>query len=287
MDGAFSGQDATTYSNPNHPVWNSVLSNLTAAGVSTNQVQVVWLKEALAQTSQSFPQHALTLQSNLESIVINIKAKFPYAGIVFVGSRARSYADPGQSHPAEPVAFESGFATKWMIEKQIRGDASLRFTGTNPPAPYLAWGPYFWIDGLKTRSDGMIWECSDLVNDQTHPSTTGVTKVSGQLLAFFKTDPTSTPWYLRANGTNPPTCTVTGPSLVTVGNSAQFIANTTGSIREVVWNFDDGDCFYSTNTPVVFTHSKWFRVPGAYKLRATVTDNNNNTATGSLTVTVP
>ena len=142
VDGAVSGQDASTYANPNHPVWNTVSNNLFLAGVSSNQVQVVWLKQAAGQTSESFPQHALTLQSNLESIVLNIKAKFTNTQIVYVSSRARSYAVAGQSHPPEPVPFESGFATKWMIEKQISGNPKLRFTGANPPAPYLAWGPY-------------------------------------------------------------------------------------------------------------------------------------------------
>lgn len=39
----------------------------------------------------------------------------------------------------------------------------------------------------------------DMVADFTHPSLDGVTKVADQLLAFFKTDPLATPWFLSAN----------------------------------------------------------------------------------------
>lgn len=60
------------------------------------------------------------------------------------------------------------------------------------------WGPYLWADGLTPRSDGLIWNCSDLNADGTHPSASGVNKVSDLLMAYFTQSPYSRPWFLAA-----------------------------------------------------------------------------------------
>jgi PKD domain len=187
----------------------------------------------------------------------------------------------------EPYAYETGFGIKWMIQRQINGDPSLRFSGPNAVAPYLCWGPYFWIDGQNRRSDGAIWNCGDLISDFTHPSSSGVYKVSSQLLAFFKTDPTSTPWYLKKTVVGQqPRVTLNGPTTVRAGTRVQFSAlanDPDGQIQEFVWSFDDGDYIWSTNNSSAV---KTFFVPGTYRVRVTVTDNDGNTATGTLTTTV-
>ncbi len=65
-------------------------------------------------------------------------------------------------------------------------------------APWLAWGPYLWADGLKGRRDGkVVWERDDLGPDGTYPSAKGQDKVARLLMDFLKNDPTSTPWFLR------------------------------------------------------------------------------------------
>jgi hypothetical protein len=48
------------------------------------------------------------------------------------------------------------------------------------------------------RGDGLTWLCSDLESDFTHPSPDGECRRSQkQLLAFFKTDSITLPWYLK------------------------------------------------------------------------------------------
>jgi hypothetical protein len=64
-------------------------------------------------------------------------------------------------------------------------------------APWMAWGPYYWANGMLPSSDGLVWTCQDLQNDGTHPSDpVGRIKVSIQLLNFLKTDDTSSIWFL-------------------------------------------------------------------------------------------
>jgi PKD domain-containing protein len=123
--------------------------------------------------------------------------------------------------------------------------------------------------------------------DFTHPSLSGVYKVASQLLAFFKTDPTATPWYLKRTTVGQrPRVTLKGPTMIAAGRSVQFSAladDPDGQIREIAWSFDDGDYIWSTNnsSPV-----KTFFVPGTYTIRVIVTDYYGNTATGTLTTTV-
>ena len=65
-------------------------------------------------------------------------------------------------------------------------------------APWLAWGPYFWADGVKSRSDGLQWLKEDLQNnDHTHPGPKGREKISAMLLDFVKTDPTARVWFVK------------------------------------------------------------------------------------------
>jgi hypothetical protein len=77
--------------------------------------------------------------------------------------------------------------------KQINGDPSLNYDPGRGQvvAPWLAWGPYLWIDGLNPRSDGMICTSADLKKDSVHPSLSGRQKVVDQLNAFLKIDKTA------------------------------------------------------------------------------------------------
>ncbi len=70
----------------------------------------------------------------------------------------------------------------------------------NGVVPSLAWGPYTWADGLNPRSDGLTWERSDFVNDGTHPSQSGETKVGNMLLDFCSNSEFTQPWFVALLG---------------------------------------------------------------------------------------
>jgi hypothetical protein len=289
VDGAQGGQPSTSWTNRNSSTWNNVHTRLANAGVNSNQVQVLWMKQARKGPPNNFPTHAQLLQADLEQIMRNAKFHFPNLKIAYVSSRTRCYSvgSPESTLNPEPQAFESAFSVKWMIEKQINGDTNLNFNPAQGAvvAPLILWGPYLWADGTVGRSDGFIWRCNDLETDLTHPNTNGTAKVGAQLLAFFKTDPTATPWFLKNTVIGqPPTCTISaevthGVAPLTVNFSADA-SDADGTIRDYQWTFDDGT--FATNA----NPTKIFKTPGTYTARVTATDNDGNTVMRSVTISV-
>jgi PKD domain len=293
VDGAISGEDAAQWTNVDAPDWTTVITQrLPASGVTTNQVQAIWLKQAVAGPLNhfgAFPLHAQALQNMLATIVRNASFHYPNLKLVYLSCRTRAYTDtPPTAQNPEPFAFETGFADKWVIEDQITGQNNLNFNPSNGPvvAPWIAWGPYIWADGLNPRSDGFIWNCDDVrQNDFTHPASNGVFKVATHLLAFFKTDPTTTPWFLRKTIVGqPPNCAPTASATAgVIPLTVNFAANASdpdGSIHDIYWTFDDGT--FSTNA----NPTKIFKSAGTHVARVTVTDNDGNPVIRSLPITV-
>jgi len=200
VDGAQGGQTASIIANPAAAFWSVIDQRLQAAGVTRQQVQVAWVKEADAGPTSGFPTYAMTLSTELEKIVKILKSFYPNIRIAYLSSRIYAGYATTTLNP-EPYAYESAFSVKWLIEKQIRGDTSLAYSVPFLRAPWLSWGPYLWADGLTPRSDGLIWLATDFQPDGTHPSPNGQKRVASLLLSFFKTDPTSIPWFLKAGAT--------------------------------------------------------------------------------------
>jgi len=197
VNGALGGRTADFWVDPASMTWDQVDIALGRADVSPLQVQVAWVKQTLVQGGE-FPGKALELQDALEAIVHNLLSHYPNLRIVFLSSRTRSFTyDRGLS--PEPVAFETGFAVKWLIEAQINGDPDLNYDPARGEvrAPFLSWGPYLWIDGPNPRSDGLTWTPEDLAEDCTHPSSTGLDKVGRMMLDFFTADALAIPWFLE------------------------------------------------------------------------------------------
>ena len=89
---------------------------------------------------------------------------------------------------------------KWTIEEQLGGNPLLRFDGTAPPAPWIAWGPYLWADGDTPRSDGFTWPCDMVASDFVHPFYTGQAEVASRLMDFFMSEPTAQRWFRAPQG---------------------------------------------------------------------------------------
>jgi hypothetical protein len=159
--------------------------NLADAGVTPDQVQAVWMNEAIADENQPFPADSQQLQQDLQGIITVLTTHFPNLRVVYLSSRIYAGYATTPLNP-EPFAYESGFAVKWTVAGRM----------TDPTArPWVAWGPYMWADGLDARSDGLTWACSDFEPDGTHPSPQGVGKVASMMLKFFTTDPTTRTWF--------------------------------------------------------------------------------------------
>lgn len=197
VDGAVGGQGINEINNPAATYWNSVDTRLNTAGLSASQVQVIWFKEAEKTPSDtSFITYPDALKQKFNSVMQILKSKFPNLKLCYLSSRIYGGYAATKENP-EPYAWYSGWTVKRLIADQISGDASLRYSGSNPSAAWLSWGPYTWANGSTPRSDGLVWLRSDFEADGTHPNMQGRQKVAQMLLQFFSTDETTKPWFLK------------------------------------------------------------------------------------------
>jgi Putative Ig domain len=180
--------------------WQAMLNDyLPNAGVTAKQVVAVWFMDVDGGMSGTFPGDMTTLQTQMETIAQMMLTYFPNLKIAYASSiYYTGYSNGVKNLSNEPWTYESGFAVKNMIQDQLNGNSNLNFDPSKGAivAPWMAWGPYLWANGMLPRSDGTVWACNDLQNDGTHPSTGAKVKVAQQLLNFLKTDETSAPWFL-------------------------------------------------------------------------------------------
>ena len=193
VDGAQGGQTANVWANPGSlSPWDVLDQRLKRAGVTAQQVQVAWIKQAIPAPEYlgAFPKHAEVLKGHMVGLLDQLRKRFPNVRIAYLSSRI--YAGYARTHlNPEPYAYESAFLVRWLIQDQIKGEEHL------PKSPLLLWGPYLWADGEKGRkSDDLVWKPEDLGPDGTHPSPSGQRKVAELLLKFMKTDPTAKGWFM-------------------------------------------------------------------------------------------
>jgi hypothetical protein len=202
VNGAQGGMTAAMTQSLDRPsgqkYWAEIDRRLKTAGATRTQVQAVWIKQADAGPNQGFPKYARTLQGELANIVRLLHGRFPNLKLVYLSPRTYGGYAKTRLNP-EPYAYESGFSVKWLIERQIEGDADLNYDPAKGEvkAPWLSWGPYLWANGSKPRADRFSYEERDFAADGTHESPSGQRKVGKLLLDFFKTDTTTKGWFVK------------------------------------------------------------------------------------------
>jgi hypothetical protein len=210
FNGARAGQTVTYW----YGAWGAenyvkIDSTLGARGLSPQQVQAAWVmlirhpSEPPPRVDKTLPDpnaNAYVLVSDLGRALRAMRSEWPNLQLAFLDSYIYSYEGPG-GVTTEPLAYESGFAVKWLIEAQIE---QLRTGAVDPIAgdlslgavPWLAWGPYLWADGSTPRSDGLTWPQSEY-KDARHLNKFGREKAAGMLLDFFKSSAFTQCWFLR------------------------------------------------------------------------------------------
>jgi hypothetical protein len=170
--------------------YDRIAGMMTTRGISPNQVQIAWLKEANGRVhpyergciplgTKCVPlcdptvtgcvnsvdnTDAINLEMELGNVLRAAKVRWPNLKMVFVTSRMYAGYALATAGSPEPYAYETGFAVQFLVQAQINqmrtgiidpvaGDLNYN-DGT---APWIAWGPYFWADGPNPRSDGLVW----------------------------------------------------------------------------------------------------------------------------------
>ena len=207
IDGAQGGIDSRKWVEDTHTrrdtsPWDALDKRVKAAGATPQQVQVVWMKHAIAMKNDAadrhygeFPKYPTQLKEDQAEILHLLKQRFPNLKLAYLSSRSYGgYA--GTPLNPEPFAYESAFAVRWLIQDQIKGVESLSYAADK--VPLLLWGPYLWADGEKGRKAGdLIYKREDFRDDGTHPSDSGRQKIAEHLLKFFTTDPTTVGWFVK------------------------------------------------------------------------------------------
>ncbi|HZQ23247.1 MAG TPA: choice-of-anchor D domain-containing protein [Terriglobales bacterium] len=201
VNGAIDGTTAPDWAKASSGVWQTVLNYyLPYQNVTAKQVVAAYvlMPHPGNGPGKSFPGNMGNQESDLTNIVQNLHTYFPNLQLAYLTSAF--YGGYSTVTYPEPYPYEAGFAFESVIADQINGDPNLNYNPSNGPvlAPWLSWGPYIWANGLQPRSDGLTWSCQDLGDDGVHPSSPqGRDKTAGISATFFKTDETTTPWFLN------------------------------------------------------------------------------------------
>jgi hypothetical protein len=178
---------------------------LKPAGLAEDQVEVIWMKNADPRPKTTLPSNdaeAYRYEALIGDMIRSARSRYPNLKLLFISSRIYAGYATTPLNP-EPYAYEYGFSVKWAIQAQID---QMRSAKVDPlagnldykkgVAPWTAWGPYLWANGIVPRSDGLTWDRSEYGPDGTHPNMKGQEKVAHLLMDFLLTSPYSN-WFKK------------------------------------------------------------------------------------------
>lgn len=208
VNGALGDETASNLCSTSAGYLSTVLSYiLPFYGYTAQQVAAVWLDTVDSGNTTGFSNDASTIKLEMEAgtgpgctgVLNNLVTDFPNLKIAYLGAtNYTGYAEGVSTVLPEPQSYDESWADKWMIEDQINGTCC-NYNSANGAvtSPWMAWGYYYWANGLLARQDGTYWSCQDLSSDGIHPTSPGGHfKIADGLLNFLKTDSTATPWFL-------------------------------------------------------------------------------------------
>ncbi len=191
VDCAQGGQAMAEWAPADARPWQEARDRLARAKVAPKQVQVAWIKLANKGPTGGLQDHGRQLERDTLAVLRNARAMFPNLRLAYLGSRTYGGYANGGLNP-EPYAYESAFAARWLIQRQMQNDPELSLQ----KIPLLLWGPYLWADGVKGRQlDALVWERTDFGPDGVHPNDSGRQKVAHLLLHFLTHDPLAKSWF--------------------------------------------------------------------------------------------
>ena len=194
---AVGGAGVSSWAKARSGTWQEVGKRLKEAGLTSEQVQVAWVKHAEPGPSPDTVEleYAKKVKDDLAASLAITHTTFPNLRVAYLSSRiygGYNIAGIRRVNP-EPFAYETAFSVRWVIQDQIEREKNGKVG-----EPLLVWGPYLWADGVNARkSDGLKWERTDLSQDGVHPSKAGQEKVAKLLLDYFKNDPGAKAWFVR------------------------------------------------------------------------------------------
>lgn len=202
VNGAQAGWEINKIVSQDTTFWCNLIENLNTRGLTSNQVQVIWLKETEGFPIDNAPDTSFNvyvdyLKDKFKIAMHIISTKFPNARLCYLASRVFGGYSTNDKTP-EPFAYYQGWSVKYLIEDQINSDTALTYSGSNQRSPWLLWGTYLWADGATHRSDGLSWICPEDYMDGVHLSDPfGQEKAAILVLDFFLNDKTAQAWLLN------------------------------------------------------------------------------------------